>query len=87
MLPCGQDLESAVAEFDHVFRLIPPQVRTGQDEGRLHPHPALNEPRTVTHSFRPKNDTQSSLALCERRFSGLAAKMSLRSKRCGRHLR
>ena len=52
MLPCGQDFESAVAEFDHVFSRIPP--RTSQDEGRFHLHPALNEPRTVIHSFRPK---------------------------------
>jgi hypothetical protein len=47
MLPCGQDFESAVAEFDHVFSRIPPQVRTSQDEARFHLHPALNEPRTA----------------------------------------
>jgi len=70
MLPCGQDFESAVAEFDHVFSRIPPQVRTSQDEARFHLHPALNEPRTVIHSFRPKNDTQSaaSLGICWKLF-------------------
>jgi hypothetical protein len=47
MLPCGQDFESAVAEFDDVFSRIPPQVRTSQDEGCFHLHPALNEPRTA----------------------------------------
>jgi hypothetical protein len=36
MLPRGQDFESAVAEFDHVFSRIPRQVRTGQDGGRTY---------------------------------------------------
>jgi hypothetical protein len=36
MLPRGQDFESAVAEFDHVFSRIPRQVRTGQDGARIY---------------------------------------------------
>jgi hypothetical protein len=35
MLPRGQDFESAVAEFDHVFSRIPRQV-PGQEGGRIY---------------------------------------------------
>jgi hypothetical protein len=36
MLPCNQDFERAVAEFDHVFSRIPLHACASPDEGRMH---------------------------------------------------
>jgi len=63
MLPCGQDFESAVAEFDHVFSRIPPQVHTSQDKAASTCTLHSTSRGQVIRSFRPKNDAQSAALL------------------------